>query len=247
MSANDRWSRRPHSEKEYNVLTSLRESVCRANLDLVKCGLVTLTFGNVSGRDPERNLVAIKPSGVAYEELTPEDIVLLDLDGNIVEGNLRPSSDTPTHLALYRAFPEAGGVTHSHSTYATAFAQAMTSIPCLGTTHADVFYGEVPCTRPLTREEIGGYYEANTGAVIVERFTGLDPMRIPGVLVANHGPFTWGRDAAESVRNSVALEEIARSAIATLTLNPTIRPIPGHLLDKHFMRKHGPKAYYGQK
>ena len=228
------------------MLSALRKSVCRANLELVKHGLITLTFGNVSGRHLEKNLVAIKPSGVDYHALTPDDIVILDLNGNVVEGTLRPSSDAPTHLALYRAWPTIGGITHTHSTYATAFAQAVKPIPCLGTTHADVFYGEVPCTRTLTREEVQSEYELNTGKVIVECLGSTDPLEMPAMLVANHGPFTWGRDAADSVKNSVALEEIARSALATLTLNPAIQPIPDHLLDKHFLRKHGPEAYYGQ-
>lgn len=228
------------------MFTTLRESVCRANRELVKHGLVTLTFGNVSGRDFEKNVIAIKPSGVDYGDLTPDDIVLLDLEGNVLEGTLRPSSDAPTHVALYRALPSVGGVAHTHSTYATAFAQAVRPIPCLGTTHADVFHGEVPCTRPLTREEVESEYEANTGKVIVECLGDTDPLEVPGALAANHGAFTWGRDAAEAVRNGVVLEEVARSSLATLSLNPSTPQIADYLLDKHFLRKHGPGAYYGQ-
>ena len=183
---------------------------------------------------------------MAYEDLEPQDIVILDLNGEVVEGSWRPSSDTPTHLALYRAFPEIGGITHTHSTHATIFAQAVLPIPCLGTTHADHFYGEVPVTRALTRAEVESDYEANTGSVIVECFAGSDPLQMPAVLVANHGPFTWGTSPAESVRNGIVLEEIARTALGALTLNPGIAPISDYLLDKHFLRKHGPEAYYGQ-
>jgi len=228
------------------MLEELKAQVCQANQDLERYGLVTLTFGNVSGIAREKGLVAIKPSGVGYADLTPEDIVVVDLDGNVVEGGLRPSSDTPTHLALYRAFPDIGGITHTHSTYATIFAQAGQGIPCLGTTHADHFYGEVPVTRPLSREEIEGEYEANVGNVIVERFAELKPREMPAVLVANHGPFTWGKDPAESVKNAVVLEEIAQTAFGTLSLDESLPPIPKYLLGTHFLRKHGPEAYYGQ-
>jgi len=229
------------------MLDKLREEVCEANKALTPHGLVTLTFGNASGIDRERGIVAIKPSGLLYEALTPNDIVLLDLDGNIVEGALRPSSDAPTHLILYREFPATGGIVHAHSTYATAFAQAERGLPCLGTTHADHFHGEVPVTRRLTSEETTHDYEANTGRAIVERFRDTDPMAMPAVLVANHGPFAWGPDVASAVKNAVALEAVAESALATLALAPETPPIPQHLLDKHFLRKHGPDAYYGQK
>jgi len=229
------------------MLESFKEKVCRANQELAGNGLVTLTFGNVSGRDFNTDLVAIKPSGIAYDDLEPSDIVLVDLEGNTVEGELRPSSDTPTHLVLYRAFPSVGGITHTHSTHATIFAQAMRGIPCFGTTHADYFRGEIPVTRPLERDEVESDYEANTGEVIVETFADLDPSRMPGVLVAGHGPFTWGTSASESLRNSIALEEVARTAFGVLQLAKDAHPIPDYLLDKHFFRKHGPDAYYGQR
>jgi len=229
------------------MLDSLREQVCEANKTLTAQGLVTLTFGNASGIDRERGIVAIKPSGLRYEALTPRDIVLLDLDGNILEGELRPSSDAPTHLILYREFSEIGGIVHAHSTYATAFAQAERGLSCLGTTHADHFHGDVPVTRRLTADETANDYEANTGRAIVERFDGMDPMGMPAVLVANHGPFVWGPDVASAVHNAVALEAVAESALATLALAPETPSISQHLLDKHFLRKHGPDAYYGQK
>lgn len=229
------------------MLKELRDSVCQANRDLVTHGLVILTWGNVSGIDRDRGIVAIKPSGVEYDALRAQDIVLLDLSGKVVEGKLRPSSDTPTHLALYRAFDRIGGVTHTHSSCATAFAQARRGIPCFGTTHADHFFGEVPVTRILRTAEVEGDYEGETGAVIVERFKGIDPMHMPAVLVAGHGPFTWGKSAADSVKNSVALESVAEMALRTLALDPSAAPLPKHLLDKHFLRKHGPGAYYGQK
>ena len=228
------------------MLEELRAAVARANKDLAAHGLVTLTFGNVSGFDRERQAMVIKPSGVAYDTLRPEDMAVVDLAGRVSAGRLRPSSDAPTHLALYRAFPDIGGIAHSHSTHATVFAQAAAGIPCLGTTHADHFHGEVPVTRGLTREEIENEYEANTGQVIIERFKDLDPVRMPAVLVACHGPFTWGTGPGEAVENAVALEEIARSALGTLRLRPDTSPIPRHLLDRHFFRKHGPGAYYGQ-
>ncbi|NLY30121.1 MAG: L-ribulose-5-phosphate 4-epimerase [Firmicutes bacterium] len=229
------------------MLEQLKEAVLAANLELPRRGLVTYTWGNVSGICRERGLVVIKPSGVSYEEMKAEDMVVLDLEGNVVEGDLRPSSDTPTHLALYRAWPEVGGIVHTHSTYATVWAQARMGIPCLGTTHADYFYGEIPCTRPLTLEEIAGAYEEETGNVIVKTFAHRDPLSMPGVLVAGHGPFTWGKDPAEAVHNSVVLEQVALMALATVSLAPDIGPIPQGLLDKHFLRKHGANAYYGQK
>ena len=229
------------------MLDQLKEQVCEANRALVEHGLVTLTFGNVSGIDRDQGIVGIKPSGVSYEDLSTEQIVLLDLEGNVVEGNLRPSSDTPTHLALYRAFPTIGGITHTHSSFATMFAQACRSMPCFGTTHADYFCGDVPVTRTMTQAEAESDYEANTGAMIVERFADLDPNSMPAVLVAHHGPFVWGKDAISCVENAVALEEIAKAALGTLTLSPEQPAIPRYLLDKHFLRKHGPRAYYGQK
>ena len=225
----------------------LKAQVCEANRALVENGLVTLTFGNVSGIDRDQGIVGIKPSGVSYDELLPGQIILLDLEGKVIEGNLRPSSDTPTHLALYRAFLTIGGVTHTHSSWATMFAQACRPIPCFGTTHADYFCGEVPMTRTMTQEEVQSDYEANTGAVIVERFAELAPESMPAVLVAYHGPFVWGADAMKCVENAVALEEIAKTALGTLTLSPDQPAIPRYLLDKHFSRKHGPTAYYGQR
>lgn len=229
------------------MLESLKEQVCAANKALVKYGLVTLTFGNVSGCDRARGIMAIKPSGVDYDALTPADIVLVDLDGRKVEGKLHPSSDRETHLAIYRLSAEIGGVTHTHSTHATIFAQSQCGIPCLGTTHADHFYGEVPVTRPLTEREIAESYERNTGLVIAERFEGRNAMEVPAALVACHGPFTWGRDAAEAVENAVALEEVARTAYGTLQLCPDMQAIPAALLNRHFLRKHGSGATYGQR
>jgi len=228
------------------MIEELREQVCRANQELERHGLVVHTFGNVSGIDRERGLVAIKPSGVSYSALTPGHITVVDLDGRIVEGKLNPSSDTPTHLVLYKAFAEIGGITHTHSTYATAFAQAGRGVPCLGTTHADHFRGEVPVTRTLEREEVETDYEVNVGRVIVERFAGLEPGHMPAVLVSSHGPFTWGKDAMDSMQNSVILEEVAKSALATFQLDDAASPLPQYLLDKHFLRKHGEGAYYGQ-
>lgn len=227
-------------------LRRLREEVCEANRALAAAGLAPLTWGNVSAIDERRELVAIKPSGVPYDALRPEEIPIVDLDGRPVDGRLRPSSDTPTHCAIYRAWPHVGGVTHSHSPWATAFAQARRSIACLGTTHADHFAGEVPVTRQLTPEEVAAGYEAATGAVIVERFRGLDSRAVPGVLVAGHAPFTWGRDARTSLENAVALEAVARMALGTLLLDPAAPPLEPHLLAKHRERKHGPAAYYGQ-
>jgi L-ribulose-5-phosphate 4-epimerase len=224
----------------------LKQRVCEANLDLQRHGLVIFTWGNVSGIDRAAGVVAIKPSGVSYEALTPEKIVLLDLQGKVLEGTLRPSSDTPTHLELYRNFEGLGGVCHTHSTYATMWAQAEQGIPCFGTTHADHFYGPVPATDALTREEIGEEYELNTGRAIVRRFHNIDPLQMPAVLVANHGPFTWGKDAAQAVENAVVLEQVALMAFGTIYINWYQNPISKMLLDKHYLRKHGKDAYYGQ-
>jgi len=230
------------------MLDELKRQVCQANLDLVREGLVIHTFGNASGIDRARGLVVIKPSGVSYDGMTPEHMVVVSLDGGAVaEGNLRPSSDTPTHLVLYHAFKEIGGVVHTHSLYATAWAQAQRGIPSYGTTQADYWYGDVPCTRPMTPDEIKSDYEANTGQVIVETFRDLNPMQHPAVLVASHGPFTWGKDAEAAVHNAAMLEYVARLASETLRINPNAEPMQSTLLDKHFLRKHGPKAYYGQK
>jgi L-ribulose-5-phosphate 4-epimerase len=228
------------------LLSRLREEVLAANLELVRRGVVVFTFGNVSGISRKQGLVAIKPSGVPYEELTAEQIVVTDLDGRVVETNLRPSSDLPTHLELYKAFPNIGGVAHTHSEYGTAWAQARRPIPCLGTTHADYFHGPVPVTPDLTPDEIAGEYEKATGEVIVRTFRGLDPDANPGVLVANHAPFTWGADAADAVHNAVILEYIARMATHTLTVNAEAKPLVRELHDRHFFRKHGRGAYYGQ-
>lgn len=233
------------------MLETLKKQVFEANLELVTKKLVLYTWGNVSGIDRSRGLIVIKPSGVPYEELRAEQMVVLDLAGRIVEGILNPSSDTPTHLELYRNFPEIGGVVHTHSSWATAWAQAVSGIPCLGTTHADYFYGEIPCTRQLNAAEIENDYELNTGKVIVERFKHVDYRQIPGVLVANHGPFTWGEDPAAAVYNSVVLEEVAKIGGASSGLSAAAgRPLAAIsqvLLDKHFLRKHGRNAYYGQK
>ena len=229
------------------MLEALKKQVCLANLQLVEQKLVISTWGNVSGIDRQRGWVAIKPSGVGYDALTPDKIVVVDLDGKVVEGDLRPSSDTPTHLELYRRWPGVGGICHTHSRYATMWAQACREIPCFGTTHADYFYGAVPVTDLLSENEIQSEYELNTGKVIVRRFADLDPMQMPAVLVANHGPFTWGKDAAAAVEAAVVLEEIARMAQGTVVLSPQQKPIPQTLLDKHFLRKHGKNAYYGQK
>lgn len=227
-------------------MKNFKERVWKANLQLEESGLVTLTFGNVSGFDPEKGLIAIKPSGVAYKNIKASDMVILDLEGRRIEGVLNPSSDTPTHLALYRAFPSLRGIAHSHSHYAAVFSQAGLSIPCLGTTHADHFLGEIPLTRWITPEEVDEDYEGNTGKVIVERFRGLDPVDMPAVLVAGHGPFVWGGSPEEAVLNSIALEAVAEMAWATLKLKPGTPSLPEYLLKKHFQRKHGPNAYYGQ-
>ena len=224
----------------------LRKSVCDANIELQERNLVIYSWGNVSGIDREAGIVGIKPSGVPYEDLTPDKIVLLDLDGKIAEGNLKPSSDTPTHLELYRSFNTIGGICHSHSLSATAWAQAGREIPCLGTTHADYFYGPIPVTEPMTADEIQGNYELNTGRAIVRRFAELNPMYIPAVLVANHGPFTWGSSANAAVEAMVVLEEIATMAIDALMMNPNQPQISQALLDKHYLRKHGKDTYYGQ-
>jgi L-ribulose-5-phosphate 4-epimerase len=230
------------------MLTDLREQVWMANLDLGSSGLVILTFGNVSGIDRRRGLVAIKPSGVSYKALKVEDIVLLDLDGKKVEGKLNPSSDTPAHLELYKAFAGIGGITHAHSKFASIFAQAAKEIPCLGTTHADYFNGPVPVTRFLKKKEVEEDYEASTGSVIAERFgRRINPIEMPAVLVAGHGPFCWGKTPGESVEVSLILEKAAQMALGSLLLSPNMKPLPKYILDKHFQRKHGPQAYYGQK
>lgn len=227
-------------------LVALRNAVCKANIELYKRGLAHFTFGNASGIDRERGLVVIKPSGVAYEKLTPASLVVTDLDGNIVSSKLKPSSDLATHLVLYRAFKDIGGVAHTHSPYATAWAQAWREIPCLGTTHADYFDGAVPITRAMDRGEIIANYEENTGKAIVRRFEGLDPLKRPGVLVGAHAPFAWGRSVADAVEMAAIIEEIATLAYNTVTINPNTQPIPDALREKHFNRKHGASAYYGQ-
>lgn len=230
------------------MLEELKKAVYEANMDLPKYGLVTFTWGNVSGIDREKGLFVIKPSGVDYDRLTPDDMVVMDLEGNKVEGRYKPSSDTATHLEIYKAFPEVGGVVHTHSSYATSWAQAGRSIPCYGTTHADYMYGEIPCVRCLSKEEIEGAYEENTGLLIVSEFKRMekDPMAVPAVLCKNHGPFAWGKDAQEAVHNAVVLEEVAKMAYRAETINPRIQPAPQELQDKHYYRKHGANAYYGQ-
>ena len=229
------------------MLDALKRDVCRANLDLVQAGLVVATWGNASGIDRQRGLVVIKPSGVPYAGMTPRHMVVVSLrDGKVVEGQFKPSSDTPTHLVLYRAFPSIGAVVHTHSLYATAWAQAKKDLPSYGTTQADYCYGDVPCTRLLTAAEIRSDYEANTGHVIVERFKRLDPLQHPAVLVASHGPYAWGKNVTDAVHNAVVLEFLARLASETLRLNPNLKPMQPALLGKHFLRKHGPNAYYGQ-
>jgi L-ribulose-5-phosphate 4-epimerase len=229
------------------MLEALKQAVCEANLLLPRYGLVTFTWGNVSALDRKAGLLVIKPSGVEYDKLKPEDMVVVDLSGKKVEGKLNPSSDTDTHVELYKAFPNIGGVVHTHSRWATIFAQAGIGVPAFGTTQADYFYGEIPCTRKMTASEIGGNYEQETGKVIVETFAGkIDPDTIPAVLVHSHGPFTWGKDAAEAVHNAVVLEEVAMMAWHGRILNPALPPMQRELLDKHYLRKHGPGAYYGQ-
>ncbi|WP_290044531.1 L-ribulose-5-phosphate 4-epimerase [uncultured Muribaculum sp.] len=228
------------------MLEDLKQKVFQANLDLVKHGLVIFTWGNVSGIDRESGLVVIKPSGVDYDTMKVSDMVVVDLDGNVVEGDLRPSSDTPTHLALYKAFPEIGGVVHTHSTYATAWAQAGIDLPNIGTTHADYFHQAIPCTADMTEAEVKGEYELETGNVIIERFKGMNPVHTPGVLVKNHGPFAWGKNPHDAVHNAVVMEQVAKMASIAYSVNPnlTMNPL---LIEKHFNRKHGPNAYYGQK
>ena len=230
------------------MLQELKRQVYEANMLLPKYGLVTFTWGNVSAIDRESGLFVIKPSGVEYESMKPEDMVVMDLNGNRVEGKLRPSSDTPTHLELYKAFPEIGGIVHTHSYYATSWAQAGRSIPCYGTTHADYIYGEVPCVRCLTKEEIDEAYETNTGKLIVSEFkrSKKEIMAVPAVLCKNHGPFTWGKDAKDAVHNAVVLEEVAKMAYRTESINSKVEPAPQELQDKHYYRKHGAGAYYGQ-
>ncbi len=230
------------------MLEDLKKKVYEANMDLPKYGLVTFTWGNVSAIDRESGLFVIKPSGVDYDKLTPEDMVVMDLEGNKVEGRYNPSSDTATHLELYKAFSEIGGVVHTHSSYATSWAQAGRGIPCYGTTHADYIYGEVPCVRCLTAEEIENAYEENTGHLIVNEFKRMnkDPMAVPAVLCKNHGPFAWGKDAKDAVHNAVVLEEVAKMAYRAESINPKIEPAPEVLQDKHYYRKHGANAYYGQ-
>ena len=235
------------------MLEELKEKVCKANLELVRHGLVLFTWGNASAIDRPSGLVVIKPSGVSYDDMKPSDMVVVDLEGKVVEGNLRPSSDTPTHVVLYKAFPGIGGVVHTHSTYATAWAQAGRNIPNIGTTHADYFHDDIPCTRDMRKAEVFGEYEKETGNVIVERFRNIDPNDTPGVLVRNHGPFTWGTDVLNAVHNAVVLEEVAKMAFISSTLQlPTldvIEQVPSmnkHLIEKHYSRKHGPEAYYGQ-
>ncbi|MDR2291139.1 MAG: L-ribulose-5-phosphate 4-epimerase [Serratia marcescens] len=230
------------------MLNELKRQVLAANLSLPAYGLVTFTWGNVSAIDRQSGLVVIKPSGIAYEAMTLEDLVVVDLEGKVREGHRKPSSDTATHLALFRAFADIGGVVHTHSRNATIWAQAGQPIPALGTTHADYFYGDIPCTRPMSEAEIAGDYEGETGKVIIETFNqaGRDPQQVPGVLVYSHGPFAWGKDAADAVHNAVVLEEVAIMAMATRQLAPAIAPMQPELLDKHFLRKHGKHAYYGQ-
>lgn len=228
------------------MLEKLKVQVLHANLDLVKHGLVIFTWGNVSAIDRGTGLVVIKPSGVTYEKMKAKDMVVVNLDGEIVEGNLKPSSDTATHLVLYRKFGNIGGVVHTHSEWATSWAQAGQGIPAIGTTHADYFYGEIPCTRKMTKAEIEGEYELETGNVIVERFKGLDPDQVPGVLVNNHGPFAWGKSAGDAVHNAVVMEEVAKMTFRSLYLNPKTT-MDQALLNKHYLRKHGINAYYGQK
>ena len=229
------------------MLEELKKQVLEANLLLPKYGLITFTWGNVSGIDRESGLVVIKPSGVSYDGMTVEDMVVVDLDGNVVEGKWRPSSDTPTHVELYKAFPNIGGVVHTHSRWATTFAQAGMNIPPMGTTHADYFYGPIPCTRAMTDEEIAGEYEKETGKVIIEAFEGINPDDVPGVVVFSHGPFAWGTDAMNAVHNAVVMEEVAFMDWHAMTINPKRGNMQQALMDKHYLRKHGKNAYYGQK
>lgn len=229
------------------MLEKLKEQVYRANLELVRKGLVIYTWGNVSGYDRESHLVVIKPSGVDYDTMKASDMVVVDLDGRVVEGEYRPSSDTPTHIELYKAYPELGGIVHTHSVFGVTFAQAGMAVPALGTTHADYFYGDIPCTRDLTKEEIETEYEKNTGKVIIETIgQNNDPSKIPGIVVKNHGPFAWGKDADDAVYHAVVLEKVSEMAYQTLMLNPKADHAPSYLMDKHYLRKHGANAYYGQ-
>ena len=230
------------------MLEELKKLVYDANMELPRYGLVTFTWGNVSAIDREKGLFVIKPSGVEYEKMQPEDMVVMDLEGNRVEGHYKPSSDTPTHLELYKAFPEIGGIVHTHSSYATSWAQAGRSIPCYGTTHADYIYGEVPCLRCLSKDEIDEAYEENTGHLIVNEFLRMnkDPMAVPAVLCKNHGPFAWGKDAMDAVHNAVVLDEVAKMAFRTELINPQAAPAPSEMQDNHYFRKHGANAYYGQ-
>jgi L-ribulose-5-phosphate 4-epimerase len=227
------------------MLQNLKEQVYKANLELVKNGLVILTWGNASAIDRKQGLIVIKPSGVPYSEMRPEHMVVLDMEGRVVEGELRPSSDLPTHLELYKHFESVGGIVHTHSTYATAWAQSGMAIPIAGTTHADYFSGDIPCTRDMTEKEIQQEYERETGTVICETFDGIDPAHIPGVIVKNHGPFTWGKDVEKAVMHAIVLEEVAKMASISLTINPSLT-MNEHLVKKHFERKHGKNAYYGQ-
>lgn len=229
------------------MLEQLKQQVYEANMMLPRYGLVTFTWGNVSGIDRSAGLFVIKPSGVAYEDLTPESMVVVDLEGNVVEDSFRPSSDTATHAELYKAFSDIGGIVHTHSSWATSWAQAGRAIPCYGTTHADYFYGEIPCVRNLTKEEIEENYEKNTGVLIAEYFRDRDHIAVPAVLCKNHGPFAWGKDAHEAVHNAVVLEEVAKMALQCERINPQVCPAPQELQDKHYYRKHGANAYYGQK
>ncbi len=231
------------------MLETLKRKVCAANIELQTKGLITYTWGNVSAIDRKQNLVVIKPSGVSYDDLTYDKMVVVDLEGNKIEGDLSPSSDTATHLELYKKYPQIGGITHTHSNNATSWAQAGKAIPFFGTTHADYFHGEIPCTRMLTAQEINGEYEKNTGIVIIETLesNNIDPEEMPAILCRSHGPFTWGKDADEAVHNAVVLEEVAEMALKTLILNPSVIPAPQVLSDKHYFRKHGKNAYYGQK
>lgn len=231
---------------ENKMLEQLKKEVYEANLDLVAKGMVIYTWGNVSGIDRENNLIVIKPSGVEYEDLSVDDMVVVDFDMNVIEGEYRPSSDTATHIELYKAYPEIGGVVHTHSTWAVTFAQAGMAIPALGTTHADYFYGAIPCTRDLTADEINKAYERNTGKVIIETIGDSDPMEVPGIVVKNHGPFSWGTDSANAVYNAVVMDKVAEMAHHTMMLNPAVTSAPQYLLDKHYFRKHGDNAYYGQ-
>lgn len=228
-------------------MQQLKQQVFEANMDLPRYGLVTFTWGNVSAIDRQRGLVVIKPSGIAYESMTVDDMSVVDLQGHVVEGRWRPSSDTATHLALYRRYPDLGGVVHTHSTHATAWAQAGLAIPALGTTHADYFFGDIPCIRALSAQEVDEAYELNTGQVIIETLGEANPLHTPGIVVYQHGPFAWGKDAHEAVHNAVVMEEVARMAWIARGINPQLQPIDSWLMNKHFQRKHGPNAYYGQK